>query len=179
MKTYDLIDEAVIDATPDAVWAALVAELGGAARWWVPFNTFEPGALPPDQVGGKVKVTVHVKGVDNGGPKLRFTARTRGVEPGRRLTSDYVAGVFRGRSDFLLEPLDGGRRTRLSMHFVGQPSGWLRHLAKVKDLGVQHSQATQAAFANLAALLAAEAEAARASTPRRRSTAASGARSRR
>jgi uncharacterized protein YndB with AHSA1/START domain len=178
MKTYDLIDEAVIDSTPDAVWDALVSELRGAARWWVPYNTFEPGPLPPDQVGGKVKVTVHVKGVDKGGPKLRFTARTRGVEPGRRLTSEYVAGVFRGRSDFVLTPVDGGRRTRLSMHFEGRPHGWLRHLARVKDIGLQHSQATQAAFANLATALAEQPSPVRGSA-RRPAAVPSGSRSRR
>ncbi|NEE38834.1 SRPBCC family protein, partial [Streptomyces sp. SID7982] len=40
MKTYELVDEAWLTAGPDAVWEALLGELSGAARWWVPDNTF-------------------------------------------------------------------------------------------------------------------------------------------
>lgn len=156
MYGYDLIDETVIDASPDLVWEALVAELRGAARWWVPYNTFEPGTVPPDQVGGEVEVTVHTRGVDRRGLKLRFTARTRSVDLGRRLAADYVVGVFRGSCEYVLDPVGGGRRTRLSMHFRGRPHGWLRHLARLADIGMEHSKATQSAFANLDAFLSME-----------------------
>lgn len=155
MTGYDLIDEAVLDAPPDVVWDALIAEFRGGAQWWVPANTFAATSGSPDEVGGEVKVTVHTKGVDKGGPKLRFTSRTTAVETGRRLSVEYVEGVFRGPSDFLLEPLDGGRRTRLGMHFRGRPHGWLKVLAKVADIGAEHSKATSAAFTALNGVLAA------------------------
>ncbi|MFJ3633217.1 SRPBCC family protein [Streptomyces sp. NPDC090112] len=148
MTTYDLIDEAVIDAPADAVWEALVAEFRGAGQWWVPHNTFTAVSGAPDSVGARVGVTVHTKGVDKGGLKLRFTSRTVAVEPGRRLDIEYVDGVFRGPSTFLLEPLEGGR-TRISMHFTGRPHGWLKVLAKVADLGAEHSRGTLAAFESL------------------------------
>ncbi|MFE2288785.1 SRPBCC family protein [Streptomyces sp. NPDC059443] len=148
MTTYDLIDEAVIDAPADAVWDALVAEFRGGEKWWVPSNTFTTVSGAPDAVGGKVGVTVHTKGAGNGGLKLRFTSRTVAVEPGRRLDIEYVDGVFRGPSTFLLEPLPDGR-TRISMHFVGRPHGWLKLLAKVADLGAEHSKGTLAAFESL------------------------------
>ncbi|CRK62122.1 hypothetical protein [Alloactinosynnema sp. L-07] len=153
MTDYDLIDEAFINTSPDVVWQALIAELGGARRWWVPTNTFEAGAIPADKVGAEVHVTVHTKGVDKGGPKLKFTSRTTGVVPGRSLTTEYIDGAFRGTGDFLLEEIDGGKRTKLSMHFKGAPQGMLKMLAKVKDLGEAHSQGTQGAFANLNALV--------------------------
>lgn len=148
MTTYDLIDEAVIDAPADDVWEALVAEFRGAKKWWVPHNTFTSVSGAPDAVGGEVGVTVHTKGSDNGGLKLRFTSRTVAVEPGRRLDIEYVSGVFRGPSSFLLEPLADGR-TRISMHFTGSPHGWLKVLSKVADLGAEHSKATLAAFESL------------------------------
>ncbi|WP_327358823.1 SRPBCC family protein [Streptomyces sp. NBC_01304] len=154
--TYDLIDEAVVDAPPAAVWDALLDEFRGGGRWWVPSNTFAPGSGSPDEVGGEVKVTVHTKGVDKGGPKLRFTARTTAVEPGRRLEIEYVDGVFRGPSEFVLDPVDGGRRTRIGMHFRGRPHGWLKLLAKVADVGAEHSKATSSAFVALDGLLAKE-----------------------
>ncbi|MFD9726314.1 SRPBCC family protein [Streptomyces sp. NPDC059072] len=148
MTTYDLIDEAVIDAPADAVWDALLSEFRGGEKWWVPANTFKTISGAPDEVGGLVGVTVHTKGSDKGGLKLRFTSRTVAVEPGRRLDIEYVDGVFRGPSSFRLEPLADGR-TRISMHFVGSPHGWLKVLSKVADLGAEHSKGTLAAFESL------------------------------
>ncbi|MFE0642332.1 SRPBCC family protein [Streptomyces sp. NPDC058877] len=148
MTTYDLIDEAVIAAPPATVWDALIAEFRGAKKWWVPANTFATRTGSPDAVGGEVEVTVHTKGVDKGGLKLRFTARTTAVEPGRRLDIEYVDGSFRGPASFTLQPLPDGR-TRLAMHFAARPHGPLTLLAKVADLGAEHSRAALAAFAAL------------------------------
>jgi hypothetical protein len=152
MRGYDVVDDEVIDAPPEVVWEELVAELHGARRFWVPHNTFRPGAVPPEQVGGEVEVTVHTRGADKRGLKLRCTARTRVVEPARRLVADYVDGVFRGVGIFTLEPLDGGR-THLSMTFQAMPHGWLKALARVVDIGAEHSKATQNAFTALDARL--------------------------
>lgn len=149
MTGYDIIDEAVVDAPPDLVWNALIAEFRGAATWWVPHNTFTTLTGSPDQVGGQVQVTVHTRGVDHGGLKLRFTAHTRAVKTGQHLEVEYTHGVFRGTSTFTLTPLQGGDRTHLAMHFNGRPHGWLRLLARLADIGHQHSQATIAAFTNL------------------------------
>lgn len=160
MDGYDLIDEVVVEATPEHVWTALIAEFRGAARWWVPHNTFVPLSGSTDQAGGEVRVTVHTRGVDRGGLKLRFTARTRTVDPARLLTVDYVDGVFRGESTFHLAPLEGGRRTRLGMHFRGEPHGWLRLLARVAPIDVEHSKSTRTAFGALSVLLAEEGAAA-------------------
>lgn len=156
MTEYDLIDEVVVDAPPDTVWQALLAEFEGARRWWVPSNTFAVRSGSPGRVGGEVAVTVHTKGVDSKGPKLRFTARTTAVDTGRRLSVEYVAGAFRGTGDFVLDTLDGGRRTLLGMHFQGRPHGWVKILAKVADVGAEHSRATSRAFVSLSRSLAAE-----------------------
>lgn len=154
MFGYDIIDETVIDASPDRVWAALIAELHGARAFWVPANTFEAGRTPPERVGGETLVTVHTKGVDKGGPKLRFTSRTTAVVPHRRLSGEYVAGAFRGLNEYLLEPLPDGT-TLFAMRFAARPHGWVRHLARVADIGAEHSTATRAALSRLGSLVAA------------------------
>jgi pimeloyl-ACP methyl ester carboxylesterase/uncharacterized protein YndB with AHSA1/START domain len=154
MSGYDIIDTTFIDTSPDVVWKELVAELNGGASWWVPKNTFTPGPVAPDEPGGETEVTVHTKGVDKGGPKLRFVARTREVEPGRRLAADYVSGAFAGTCEFLLEPSAGGR-TRLSMHFKAEPRGIAKLLGKLADIGQEHSTATQDAFGRLNQLVGA------------------------
>jgi pimeloyl-ACP methyl ester carboxylesterase/uncharacterized protein YndB with AHSA1/START domain len=149
MSGYDIVDTTFIDTSPDVVWKELVAELNGGAGWWVPKNTFRPGPVAPEEPGGETEVTVHTKGVDKGGPKLRFTARTREVEPGTRIAADYVSGAFVGTCEFVLQPADGGHRTRLSMHFLAEPQGIAKVLGKLADIGLEHSQATQAAFGRL------------------------------
>jgi uncharacterized protein YndB with AHSA1/START domain len=146
---YDIIDEAYIDSSPDLVWNALIAELSGAASFWLPFNSFTSSGAP-DELGAKVNWTVHPKGRDKGGPKLKFTSRTVAVDPGRRLIAEYFEGVFRGKADFRIEPVDGGLATRISLHFSAKPQGLAKVLSKVADIGQKHSDATQLAFSNLA-----------------------------
>ncbi|WP_433087372.1 alpha/beta fold hydrolase [Dactylosporangium sp. CA-052675] len=148
MHRYDIVNDAVIGASPERVWDALIAEFQGARKWWVPANTFRTTAGSPDRRGGTVEVTVHPKGVDKGGPKLRFIARTRIVEPGRLLVADYVGGAFSGVSTYRLEPLDGGR-TRLQMHFLADPQGPAKILSKLADIAKEHTNATKAAFERL------------------------------
>lgn len=159
MTGYDVVDEAIIDAPPDAVWDELVAELGGARRWWVPHTTFESGELggPVDRVGGEIRWTVHTRGVDNGGMKLRFTSRTSAVRPARRWAGDYVAGAFRGSYLLALEPV-GAARTRLWLRWRALPQGKLKLLSKAVDMGEEHSKAARNAFVQLGARFGVPAE---------------------
>ncbi|MDJ1639776.1 SRPBCC family protein [Streptomyces pakalii] len=152
MKTYELVDEAWLTAGPDAVWEALLGELSGAARWWVPDNTFEPVDGAPDRVGALTRITVHTKGVDKGGKKLRFTARTTAVQRAERLALEYVEGAFRGTAEFTLTRLEDGG-TRLVMFFRASPQGQLAFLARLVDVGAMHTRATRAAFGRLNQLL--------------------------
>jgi len=152
MNRFDIVNDAVIDSPPDRVWDALIAEFQGAGRWWTPANTFRATGGSPDRPGGTVEVTVHPKGADKGGPKLKFIARTRTVEPGRLLHADYVGGGFSGTSTYRLRPLEAGR-TALSMRFHAEPRGPVRLLARLADVGQEHLKATRAAFQRLDALL--------------------------
>ncbi|MFE2204294.1 MULTISPECIES: SRPBCC family protein [Streptomyces] len=152
MKTYELVDEAWLTAGPDAVWEALLGELSGEARWWVPDNTFEPVDGAPDRVGALTRITVHTKGVDKGGKKLRFTARTTAVQRAERLALEYVEGAFRGTAEFTLTRLEDGG-TRLVMFFRASPQGQLAFLARLVDVGAMHTRATRAAFGRLNQLL--------------------------
>jgi uncharacterized protein YndB with AHSA1/START domain len=153
MRGYDIVEEKVIDASPDFVWEQLISELRGARRWWVPWVTFEQGARPADQVGGEALGTIHAKGVDSKrGPRLKFTARTREVQAPRRLVQDYVAGSFRGSVQFTVDPVNGGDRTRLTIHWLARPAGRVRIMSKIVNIGKEHSKSTRDALNNLAAL---------------------------
>ncbi|NEE26608.1 SRPBCC family protein, partial [Streptomyces sp. SID7982] len=118
----------------------------------VPDNTFEPVDGTPDRVGALTRITVHTKGVDKGGKKLRFTARTTAVQRAERLALEYVEGAFRGTAEFTLTRLEDGG-TRLVMFFRASPQGQLAFLARLVDVGAMHTRATRAAFGRLNQLL--------------------------
>lgn len=145
---YNLIDQAVISAPPAQVWNALVAELNGAGCWWAQKNSFTPMHLRPDMGGGLTEITVRPNGVGKPGPVLRFTAKTTQVIPEELLHMDYVSGNFSGSGTFRLRAVPEGR-TVLSMDFRANPEGWLKLLARIKDVGAEHSLGTMAAFREL------------------------------
>lgn len=149
---YNLVDQAVIPAPPAQVWDALVAELSGAGLWWAEKNTFAPTRLRPDVEGGLTEMTVRPNGKGKPGPVLRFTSKTTGVVPQEFLRMDYVGGNFSGSGTFRLRAIEGGH-TALSMDFRANPEGWLKLLARVKDVGVEHSLGAMAAFRELDRLL--------------------------
>lgn len=145
---YNLIDQTVISAPPAQVWDALVAELSGAGRWWSGKNSFAPTHLRPDVDGGLTEMTVRPNGIGKPGPVLRFTAKTTGVVPQEFLRMDYIDGNFSGSGTFRLRAVGAGH-TALSMDFRANPEGWLKLLARVKDVGEEHSLGTLAAFREL------------------------------
>ncbi|MBF4463163.1 MULTISPECIES: alpha/beta fold hydrolase [unclassified Rathayibacter] len=153
MATRDQVD---LPAAPAEVWAALLAELGGGGRWWLPNNTFVPLAGRIDMLGAALRVEVRPKGRDGSGPVLAFTAVTRVAVAEELLAMDFVDGCFRGGWRFELSPLDGGRATRLAVVFEAEAAGWVRALARVVDVGAEHSAGVGLAFEQLAAHLADE-----------------------
>ncbi|MFF3066829.1 SRPBCC domain-containing protein [Kitasatospora sp. NPDC057904] len=152
MHTIDVIDETILNHPTDRVWHALVAELNGAANWWTPHNTFQPGPTAPQHKGGTSRITVHPNGVGKPGPKLRFTATTTHVDAERQLTTT-LSGHFTGDFSYTLTPVDDGARTRLTITFTSTPHGWPALLDKVAHLGFKHSQQTQRALTQLRAHL--------------------------
>jgi pimeloyl-ACP methyl ester carboxylesterase len=149
-------DQVDLAAPPATVWAALLDELGGGGRWWLPNNTFVPLAGRVDTPGAALRVEVRPKGRDGGGPVLAFTAVTRVAVAEVLLAMDFVDGCFRGGWRFELSPLADGGGTRLAVVFEAEPVGWVRALARVVDVGAEHSAGVARAFERLAAHLAEE-----------------------
>jgi len=146
---YAVTDIAVVAAPADRVWQLLIEELAGAGRWWHTHNVFS-ARKPIDAVGAVARVRVLPGGAGNPGPQIAYAARTTDVEPRRRLVQTYT-GNFRGTGTFTVEPL-GEHASRLAFTFDVEPAGWVRQLARVKDVGVEHSATTRAAFKRLAVL---------------------------
>lgn len=163
---YHVSDRVRLDLPPARAWELLRAELTGGARWWLPKNTFHPGGAPVDRPGGSVRVEVRPRGNGSPGPVLAFTAVTRECVPERLLRMEFVDGQFAGEWSFHLAPGPGGEGSVLAVDFDARPRGWARALARVVDIGAQHSEGVRVAFERLAEIGRAEAESAPGGTPR-------------
>ena len=94
-------------APPDAVWALLV-DLERQPTWMHDLKSITPSSTGPLGVGFRAVGRVRMFGVTQEDP-IEVTA----FEPGRHFGMTHGGG-FTGRADFWLEPLPGGRRTRVT-----------------------------------------------------------------
>jgi hypothetical protein len=96
MKSYEA--STVIDAAPDAVWAALTD--GGAYGQW------DSGA----RVEGRIAPGERLKVTSEASPGRAFPITVTEFEAPRRMTwtGGMPLGLFRGVRTFRLEPRDGG-----------------------------------------------------------------------
>jgi hypothetical protein len=102
--------EALIDAPPARVWRLLTDF--ASYQDWNPFFREAAGEL---RAGATVRVRVEIPGQ---GTRV-FTPRIVELTPERELTwigRLVLPGLFDGEHGFLLEPVDGGRRTLLVQH---------------------------------------------------------------
>lgn len=113
-----------IDATPETVWATLTDT--GSYPEWNPHLIAMEGRLAE---GERVSLTLHQSGREN---TLDVTVTTV-QEPRRLAWVGRVGGrwLCEGRHTFELEPLDGGKRTRL--HNTESSRGLLVPLAVKSD----------------------------------------------
>lgn len=146
MARYDRIDEAVIRARPEQVWAALEREFVGETHWWLPELGFRPlHGTTRSELGAEVEVTP-AAGRDAHG-RFSFVAHAVDVVPNERLRSDY-SGAFTGFGTWTLERV--GDATLLRMHWHVKTHGFLPTVIGLFiDMGERHSAAMQAGFRRL------------------------------
>lgn len=143
---YDVIDEAVLEATPREIIAAYADEFAGRSSWWRPAceGRVRDGSEYP-QVGQvlDLKVSGRPGGVDRR-DATRFSEQLIAYEPERRLavTCD---GSFRGESELTLTPVDD-THTQLRMHWRTNPVGLWGLLLRFFDVEELHSSVVQAGF---------------------------------
>ncbi|WP_146079829.1 alpha/beta fold hydrolase [Rathayibacter rathayi] len=142
-----------------------MSELAGSSEWWLPNNTFVPLASSVAAIGSSIRVEIRPNGRNARGPVLSFVATTRTAIAEQLLEMDFIDGCFRGRWRFDLTPLADDRSTRLALTFEAEPRGWVRQLARVVDIGAEHTVGVRLAFERLAALLAADSTANQADGP--------------
>ena len=147
-EAADVTDEALIDASPDVVYRAVVDEHDGKTNWWTPYHSMELREGDSyGEVGALLDNTVRVRGRF----PIRFTTRTVEVEQNERIRVEYVGGAFRGEALWKFEGVNG--KTRLRLRWRTSPSGVLRALAPFLPVEKSHSDTMKVGFENLSAFL--------------------------
>ena len=143
MAEYDVIDEAIINAKPDVVYEALLAEYGGKTHWWMPLLEAElcEGSAP-DELGALIEVTVHDK------MSTKFTMKTIETKKNELWRLQYFKGPLRGEGEWKLEAINDD--TKVSYRLRAYPSGLLvRIVATFINMPKSHSKVWKAGYAAL------------------------------
>jgi hypothetical protein len=156
MPTYDCVDEAVIDATPSEIIAALADEFAGRTQWWMPTwrARVRDGREWPE-VGCVVDVAASTRpgGADRR-DAVRQVLRVTDVDPDRRIVAEQVRGPFRGTVEWVFTPA-GDHRTRVATYWRGRSVGLWSVVLRFYDVEDEHSRIDQAGFRAMQQLFAA------------------------
>ncbi len=147
MTTYDLLDEAIIAATPAEIVRALLDEAAGRSDWWQPYVRMrQRGDTPPTEIGAILDFTVNGSGpLGQRVGTARFSGRVTVFEPDRRLVMNYFEGDFRGSVEWTLQPVDA-TQTRIATRWMTDPQGALRLLARFADVPGSQSKVMREGF---------------------------------
>ena len=156
MPKYDCVDEAVIDATPAEVVAAIADEYAGRTQWWMPtFRARARDGREWPEVGCVLDVAASIKpgGVERR-DAVRQVLRVTEYEPDRRVLHEQIRGPFRGTVEFAFTPV-GDRQTRVVEHWKARSVGLWSLILRFYDVEHDHSQIERAGFEGLQAFFAA------------------------
>ncbi|MFA5386030.1 MAG: SRPBCC family protein, partial [Eubacteriales bacterium] len=134
---YDVTDEAIINASPDVVYKAMVDEYNGKTSWWNPYLSSK---LREEDYSGKggTLCDVTVPGIMT----VKFTTKTVEVKENEMIRMHYIDGAFRGEGLWKLEALNG--KTKISFRWRVCPVWWsLRIFGPVLPVEKNHSKVMQ------------------------------------
>ena len=142
MAKYDVTDEAIINASPEVVYNAVINEMDGKTSWWMPHRSMElRDGDSYGKVGAPIDSTIHDK------LTTKFTTKTAEVKNKEIIRVNYVGGAFRGEGLWKFESVEG--KTKLSYRWRTSPSGFLQIFAPFLPVKKSHSDVMKAGFNNL------------------------------
>ena len=143
MAKYDVTDEAIIDASPEVVYNAIIDEMDGKTSWWLPHRSTKLREGDSyGEVGALLDSTVHGK------LPIKFTTKTVEVNKNEMIRVNYVGGALIGEGLWKFESLEG--KTKLSYRWRTSPSGLLlRIIAPLLPFEKNHSDVMKAGFNSL------------------------------
>jgi hypothetical protein len=140
MPKIDVLDEAVIDATPMVVYKAILDEVVGVTHWWIPDIEFKlRGDMPIVREGAIVDVTIRDSGVTT-----KFSGKFTKIVEAKSIEEDY-AGDWVGTGTWTFEPTEG--KTKVQFRFNARTNRLLFSLVSpFVDMGKKHSVVIQKGF---------------------------------
>jgi ribosome-associated toxin RatA of RatAB toxin-antitoxin module len=144
---YDVTEEAIINASPELVYHAIIDVYDGKTSWWLPdFSSRLCQGNTSGDVDAVYEVTIHAL------RPIKFKTKTVEAKQNEMLRVDYVEGAFVGRGLWKFESVEG--KTRVSLRWRTNPSGWfMRMAAPIYPIAKDHSRVMQAGFSRLKTLL--------------------------
>jgi ribosome-associated toxin RatA of RatAB toxin-antitoxin module len=140
MPKYDVVDEAIIDASPIEVYNAVLNEYAGVTHWWMPHIEFKlRGDTPVDREGAICDLTTHSKGMT-----AKFSCKITRILEAKSIEMEY-SGDFVGTGKWTFESTDG--KTKVQFRWNNRPNRLLFVLfSPFVNLGKVHSDTIQKGF---------------------------------
>ncbi len=143
MPKFNVVDEAIIDASPAVVCKAILDEISGVTHWWMPdVETKVIGDTPPGREGMISDIKVHRTG------KAHFTWKLTTIVDGELIDIEY-GGDFAGNGKWTFEPVDGKTRIRFYWINILPKRPLFILISPFIDLGKSHSEVMQVGFKSL------------------------------
>lgn len=140
MPKIDVTDVAVIDGQPLVVYKAILSELSGNTRWWLPHIEFKP-KCPIDFEGAVFDAAIN--------PKSRLSvncsAKITKLVPAKSIELEYFSGDFLGTGEYTFEPKDGKTITKYRFN-VKTNNPLMPFLSHFINAGKAHSNVMQYGF---------------------------------
>ncbi|GAA4406308.1 hypothetical protein GCM10023168_20970 [Fodinibacter luteus] len=149
MVKFHIVDEALLQATPEEVEQAFADEAAGRSSWWAPKVQVRTrdGRLP-HEVGTITDYRVATVGRADRPGAAWFATRVTRSEPGR-VETEYFDGAFRGRAVLTTERVADGR-TCIRNDWQTETHGLLMGiLARLLNIGAGHSRVMREGFAGM------------------------------
>jgi hypothetical protein len=139
---FTAVDEAMIDASPDKVYNAVLDEFTGVSHWWMPLFEIKPRVdTPLGRTGMITDVTIH------DATTTRFSWTVTKLAEGKSIEVEYN-GDFTGTGQWVFEPVDD--KTRVKYIWNGRPVRPLLVLVSyIVDIKKNHSKAVQNGYKGL------------------------------
>jgi len=140
---YDVTEEALIHANPEAVYTAIIDIYDGKTSWWLPdFSSKLCEGDTSGNAGALYKVTIHAL------CPITFMTKTVETKKNEMLIVDYVDGAFIGQGVWKFENVDGN--TKISLRWRTNPGSlFIRMVAPFYPVAKNHSSVMQAGFRKL------------------------------
>ena len=135
MAKYDITNEAIIDASPDVVYNAMI---DGSIIKWLPLSAKRRTGSSYDEVGALTDITFHDR-------PIKYTEETVEAKKNEMIRIKYVKGAFRGEGLWNFEEIDG--KTKLSFKWrVRHSEVFLHIIAPFVPVEKRHADVMKVVF---------------------------------